>query len=322
MARRLVGVTMARNEADIIEAFVRHNLRYLDEMLVLDHGSSDATGDILRALQAEGLPLTLAQPPREPIFKQADWTTHLARQAFADHAADYVFPIDADEFLRADSRAAIDDALDRLSAPVLSLPWPTYVCRGDESGHPLHVMRWRVDVAPGPLRKVVLPRQTGMAQDWKIGQGNHLLWTDADHGKWDAGTSHPIPGVELAHLPLRSPEQLIAKVLIGRLTRRLTAGPGIDETTTSWHFRELYQRIMDGQQITPPVVREYAVAVYALGKKPGEVDVAQVRLVADPFAEPMPLRYTPNHPVKPALLLAAWALSLVERVTPQRPAQA
>ena len=56
-------------------------------------------------------------------------------------------------------------------------------------------------------------------------------------------------------------------------------------------------------------MREYAIAVYALGKKPGEVDVAQVRLVADPFAEPMPLRYTPNHPVKPALLLAAFGLA-------------
>ena len=34
---------MVRNEADIVEAFVRHNLRVLDAMLVVDHGSTDAT---------------------------------------------------------------------------------------------------------------------------------------------------------------------------------------------------------------------------------------------------------------------------------------
>ena len=39
----LWGVAMIRNEADIVETFVRHNLSILDGLLVIDHGSADTT---------------------------------------------------------------------------------------------------------------------------------------------------------------------------------------------------------------------------------------------------------------------------------------
>jgi len=48
---KLVGVVMAKNEADVIEAFVRHNLRFLDRLLIIDHQSSDATANIVMALR-------------------------------------------------------------------------------------------------------------------------------------------------------------------------------------------------------------------------------------------------------------------------------
>ena len=34
---------MVRNENDVIESFVRHNLELMDEMHIIDHGSSDGT---------------------------------------------------------------------------------------------------------------------------------------------------------------------------------------------------------------------------------------------------------------------------------------
>ena len=58
---RLVGVSMVRNEADIIEAFVRHNAAVLDALVVVDHGSVDGTREILFALRDEGLPLAIEQ---------------------------------------------------------------------------------------------------------------------------------------------------------------------------------------------------------------------------------------------------------------------
>ena len=35
--RKVAGLVMVRNEADIIETFVRYNLRYLDELIIVLH---------------------------------------------------------------------------------------------------------------------------------------------------------------------------------------------------------------------------------------------------------------------------------------------
>jgi hypothetical protein len=58
---RLLGAAHVRNEADIVEAFVRHDLVLLDGIAIVDHASVDATPDILRALKDEGLPIVLAR---------------------------------------------------------------------------------------------------------------------------------------------------------------------------------------------------------------------------------------------------------------------
>jgi hypothetical protein len=54
---KLVGAAMLRNEADVVESFVRRNLSLLVGLLVVAHGSSDGTSEILDALVAEGLSL-------------------------------------------------------------------------------------------------------------------------------------------------------------------------------------------------------------------------------------------------------------------------
>lgn len=36
---KTVGVACVKNEADIVEAFVRHNLFYLDALLILNHAA-------------------------------------------------------------------------------------------------------------------------------------------------------------------------------------------------------------------------------------------------------------------------------------------
>lgn len=45
--RRIISYTFLNNEADIIEAFVRYNMTYIDKMIILDNGCTDHTIDIL-----------------------------------------------------------------------------------------------------------------------------------------------------------------------------------------------------------------------------------------------------------------------------------
>jgi len=86
---KLWGVAMARNEADVIEAFIRHNLTVLDGLAIVDHGSTDATPAILAALSAEGLPLqTEVNTALE--FRQSEIVTQLARRILATTDADFI----------------------------------------------------------------------------------------------------------------------------------------------------------------------------------------------------------------------------------------
>jgi glycosyltransferase involved in cell wall biosynthesis len=312
MSKRLVGVSMAKNEADIVETFVRHNLRFVDHLVVLDDSSTDATPRILRALAEEGLSVSLVsvrQP--DPVFRQGQRTTALAHDAFTQHAADYVFPLDADEFIRAPSREVLLDALESTDSEVASFRWPTYVPKDDGGGHPLRSLRWRVEVERAPLPKIVLSKRVMESANWRIGRGNHVLYRQVGKDlNWNTGEN--LPDVDLCHLPFRSPEQLTAKALVGWLARKLAYGP--NSTSNSWHFRELFQRVQAGDPVTMTDVRDYAIGIYALGCVPSAEKLAQVTLVEDPIADPMPLRYTPDKPVDPTQLLAAWTALLVDHI--------
>jgi hypothetical protein len=313
MSNCLVGVTMAKNEADIIEANVRHNLRYLDRLIVLDHDSCDSTPRILQALVAEGLPLTVSRMSApDPSFKQAQFTTALARGAFDKYAADYVIPIDADEFLRLPSREAFEAALHDATGPVTSLRWQTYVPAEGAQDHPVHALRWRVETEKDPLTKVVISRRI-LEKNWRIGRGNHVVFDqEGANLNWTAG--EPLPGMSLAHLPLRSPQQLKAKALVGWLARKMSYGLNAETTTNSWHLREMYRRIIAGDAITPADVRNYAIKVYALGAPPDGAGAERFSVVEDQVAEPPFLRYTEEEAIDPARLLAVWSAQLIDNV--------
>ena len=45
---RIASVSIVKDEADIIEAFVRHNLVFVDRMFIIDDRSSDNTSEILQ----------------------------------------------------------------------------------------------------------------------------------------------------------------------------------------------------------------------------------------------------------------------------------
>ncbi|MBK6807013.1 MAG: glycosyltransferase family 2 protein [Betaproteobacteria bacterium] len=114
MGLRICGLTIVRDEEDIVEASIRHNLGALDALTVVDHGSDDGTSAIVEALRAEGLPIDLVH--EEAIeYRQSDIMTAHARRILAG-GADLCCPLDADEFLRVPSRADFERAAERAGA--------------------------------------------------------------------------------------------------------------------------------------------------------------------------------------------------------------
>lgn len=88
---------MVRNEADVIESFVRHTLRFADWLYITDHRSEDATREILSALVSEGLPILVTYYEQEG-YAQSEIMTKQLYQAI-DDGADIVLALDGDEFL-------------------------------------------------------------------------------------------------------------------------------------------------------------------------------------------------------------------------------
>ena len=278
---RLVGASMVRNEADIIEAFVRHNLRLLDGLAVVDHLSIDGTSQILARLQAEGLPLRVARSA-EPAYRQSDTMTALVREALSADGADFVFAIDADEFLKVESRAALERALSDVPPNIhAAMHWLTYVpdafANAGEFG-PGHLW-WRLKTERHKLRKVIVGRSLLERSDDVLATGSHVVLTGGDSSKIQPHALLRQDAVALAHCPVRSRAQLEGKIIVGYLAH-LAAG-----VNGAHHWRALYAELRDGATLTEDHLREIACN-YGLPREmwrpPTEIDLIEDPVPLDP----------------------------------------
>ena len=244
---KVYGAAMVRNEADIIEAFVRHNLTVLDGLAVVDHGSFDGTSEILAALVAEGLPVAVVRDDSTG-HHQGDVMTRLVRDVLARTPADFVCALDADEFLKVRSRPLLDRVLQQLPPGMHAVvEWHTYVpdfAAANPEGDVRKCIAGarRLAQERHDLYKVVVARDFLRTGDALIGSGNHLVVPSP--AAIGAGQSNPhaklAPEVlALAHLPVRSCDQFTAKIAIGWLATLAThAAPA----NAAFHWREVVRR--------------------------------------------------------------------------------
>ena len=105
---------MVRNEADIIETFVRYYLQIIDFMIIIDHLSIDETSVILNKLKAEGAPIEIVKEVRQE-FSQSEVTTRQMQWAAQELGADWILLLDADEFLVSDEGPNVRPFLEQFS---------------------------------------------------------------------------------------------------------------------------------------------------------------------------------------------------------------
>lgn len=232
---RVLGIGMVKNEIDVIEVFVRHNLQFLDAIVLIDNGSFDGTREVLDNLMREGLPLVVVDDKRLD-YNQGVKMTNLLKTAGPLYNADFVLIIDADEFISAGSVESFRSAIDRLSRwRVAMIPWRTYlpssnVAFGDNILQ--LITERRVEEQP-QFHKVMVPRKVFEKKKVAVVQGNHFVKIGR-HWAW----KQSCPGVALAHFPVRSRVQLINKVYFG--WQAYLATPNRNE---EWgqHWRRLYE---------------------------------------------------------------------------------
>lgn len=268
---RLIGVAVVVNESDSIETFVRHNLQFLDRLHLIGKGDVDNTLEIVRRLQQEGLPVELVV---DPILDQlhARRLTLLLRSIAARARFDFAAVLDGDEFILAASRAALEQDLAALPPDCCALlPWITYVPKADDDWSEPDVLRRlrhrRASEPASAHSKVVVPYSICIDPQFSICIGNH-------HAMRPDLSLYPgaiAPRARLAHLPVRSPRQILSKALLGEWTLRSRLARGPNEGA---HWAALARRMVQAPEVTPAELERIA-ADY--------VDVNPGGLVLDPI---------------------------------------
>lgn len=203
----VIGITMVRDEADIIGATVRHMLDEVDTVIVADNLSTDMTTEVLAGIQREhGDDRVCLVGDPVPAYEQSRKMTDLAHLAHL-HGADWIVPFDADEWWYSPF-GRIADVLDDLAEQWLVVPATLYdhVATGLDPNVSDPTMRigWR-RLDPAPLPKVACRWR----EDLVIDQGNHGATYTGGATIWPPGL------LVVRHFPYRSVDQLVRKVRNG-----------------------------------------------------------------------------------------------------------
>jgi hypothetical protein len=205
------GVSMVKDEADVIAGTLTHLADEVDHLLVADNGSTDGTREILAELE-DVLPLTVVDDP-DPAYFQSPKMSALAEKA-AGMGAEWIVPFDADE-LWIWNGSRIRDELDGCRTNIVHARlfnhFPTAV--DPEDPDPFRSIIWR-QPDPAPLPKVAFRWEPGAV----IHQGNHGV-TLPHRSKVYEG------GLEIRHFPYRSAEQFVSKARNGAAAYKATDLP-------------------------------------------------------------------------------------------------
>lgn len=249
---KIVGITMMRNEADIVRPALLYHLSVgVDEVLVLDNGSSDDTPKILETIARKTGRVRWTRD--DGPYRQPELMTGLAREAY-ERGASWILPFDADEFW-SPRGGDLRPILAAASAGVLQVPVLNFVQRRaqlvPEQSSLLH-MTMRVPTLIEPRGRAVELVNAGAIAFLEMDYPPKVLFRATATASLEAG-NHAVGGVRGAraetedvvclHAPLRAYAALEAKV---EQAERVESS-GSFRPEQGWHVRRWQRLATEGR---------------------------------------------------------------------------
>ena len=204
---------MMRNERSILEPFLDQLVEFFDQVVILDHGSTDGSAQLVferndprfsvHSLDSDGYP-------------QSEVATRFARELLQFEGADWVFFLDCDEFLPFRDRSELELKLQSLQdADLVYLHWRNIVPT-DLDGNDIFASPFLVLPQTSIFRKIALSRRGAEKfPQFVIQQGYHGV-----NGAPDMREAC-LSEAGLLHVPVQSRLRFMSKITSS--ARRLIA---------------------------------------------------------------------------------------------------
>jgi len=237
---RIGLVTLIRDEIDIVEPFIKHIDALFDRVYLIDHQSIDGTGQILLQISKQR-PTWNCYSLEAKTKLQMSTSNLMMHEAFAD-GLDFLFFLDADEFIQVQSREDLERCLANWTDPttVCCLKWKNCIRQTFAPNKFTFQTNIWIPQAESHFKKVIIPFDLykKMEKELLIYEGNHGVFSSS---------GEQIPSTRigtLLHLPIRSLDQAINKVL-----KTVIAYKGYAERQQGLNFQydEMLTKIADGK---------------------------------------------------------------------------
>ncbi len=289
-----IGISIIKNEADIVEIFVRYHAAIFDHIFIIDHNSQDDTNAILESLRAEGLPLDIYHET-VGYHNQSECMTRLMHLVKKKYDPDWIVPLDADEFLIG---ADFDKLQEEVSKDhrVLFPVWHNYTPTINDPRDELNVLKrlkYKNKKINYNQHKVLIPKNV-ISEGMYLPEGNHELY----HGDGTPVSYTITTTAHIAHFPVRSVEQIQKKAFCGWPSKLANpSNKGVSPDYSQWKI--FFNKLKNGS--TPNIEDLQAFAVgYTTNQIPDVIDIVKQPIE---ITSGMELRYPP----KPYLPITALA---------------
>ena len=246
--KKIITLTMIKNESDIVETFVRYTMNFASKMIFIDNGCVDGSKQIMKELIKDGFDLEIFTEAH--IFhEQYIIENKYIKKIASKYEFDFLIPLDVDEFLVCDSDLII--RIDRLPQDkVTMLNWKTYCMLSDHSEDFFmdRIIHIRIN-EDKVFTKVIIPHNILIEGQVLVTMGHHDIESSQKIDRYCP------KDIYISHFPVRSKEQIRLKIYQGVIAQLMSNYHKV----IAFHWKKLQEEIKQNRFDVIDYSMEYAL---------------------------------------------------------------